>query len=367
MDLKREEMILRRNDMSTTDLNIYDESVVALERLGKHNLAAHDIGVTFERQTTGDDERKFTSYVNLENHKIFSAYILAEVGSEAEGTWLAAYPKKMPPSKLPLTDDSTAQRMVIAARCPSGAPKKLAEAFQDFMAVLDTIRADDQDEETKKRENFQVTEWANRSDGDLLKPYDIMILRLLQLPTYERVPTKGSQETSSGVARRPRNKKSSTQEDVSMEPSVGVSPTVDDRKIGDTYHPNMLPDHRGPYFDHRDSKLVQRDYIDRDHHLIAPHELYEKLTEGTLFSAQISLHTFSFGGRVPNKIYHIYVEKLQIHDLGYGEIWKPSIPSIPSSSTPASPQKRFKMEKDEEVNKASDAFSSMSPSKKVKT
>ncbi|KAJ7099916.1 hypothetical protein B0H15DRAFT_796657 [Mycena belliarum] len=347
MDLKREEMILRRNDMSTTNLNIYDESIVALERLGKHNLAAHDIGVTFERQTTGDDDRKFTSYVNVENHKIFSAYILAE----------------------PLTDDSTAQRMVIAARCPSGAPKKLADAFQDFMAVLDTIRSDDQDEETKKRENFQVTEWANRSDGDLLKPYDIMILRLL--PTYEkRVPTKGSQESSSGIARRPRNKKSSIQEDVSMD-SVGVSPAVphniDDRKIGDTYHPDMLPDHRGPYFDHKDSKLVQRDYIDHDRRLIAPHELYAKLTEGTLFSAQISLHTFIFGGRIPNKIYHIYVEQLQIHDPGYGEIWKPSIPSIPSStSTPASPQKRFKMEKDEEVNKASDAFNSMSPSKKVK-
>ncbi|KAJ7075389.1 hypothetical protein B0H15DRAFT_806241 [Mycena belliarum] len=183
--------------------------------------------------------------------------------------------------------------------------KKLADAFQGFMAVLATICSDDQDEETKKRENFQVTEWANRSDGDLLKPYDIMILRLLL--TYEkRVPTKGSQESSSGITHRPRNKKSSTQEDVSMD-SVGVSPAITTDA--------------------------------------SPHELYAKLTEGTLFSAQISLHTFIFGGRISNK--------LQIHNPGY--------------VLRASPQKHFKMEKDEEVNKASDAFNAMSPNKKART
>jgi hypothetical protein len=65
-----------------------------------------------------------------------------------------------------------------------------------------------------------------------------------------------------------------------------------ERKVGDTYSPDCLPDHRGPYFAHQDSKLVQRDYKDLDGDLIAPHELYENLTEGTLFSAQNTMHIY---------------------------------------------------------------------------
>ena len=54
----------------------------------------------------------------------------------------------------------------------------------------------------------------------------------------------------------------------------------------------MLPDHKGPYFSHQNSRLVQRQIKDEDGQLIAPHELYGKLVEGTLFSAQITLSTY---------------------------------------------------------------------------
>lgn len=54
----------------------------------------------------------------------------------------------------------------------------------------------------------------------------------------------------------------------------------------------MFPDHKGSYFAHNKAKLVQRPYKDEDGNLIAPYELYSKLTEGTLFSAQISLSTY---------------------------------------------------------------------------
>jgi hypothetical protein len=55
----------------------------------------------------------------------------------------------------------------------------------------------------------------------------------------------------------------------------------------------MLPDHKVPYFSHEKSRLVQRQFKDENGNLIAPHELYGKLTEGALFSAQVSLSTYS--------------------------------------------------------------------------
>ncbi|KAJ7865818.1 hypothetical protein B0H13DRAFT_1898378 [Mycena leptocephala] len=96
---------------------------------------------------------------------------------------------------------------------------------------------------------------------------------------------------------------------------------------------------------HQESKVVQRDYRDTDGDLIAPHEHYEKLTEGTLFSAQITLHTNIFNGKsgYPRKrslffyhciqMYHINVDRLLIHDKGYGEPSAPDVPFMPSSGT----------------------------------
>lgn len=43
---------------------------------------------------------------------------------------------------------------------------------------------------------------------------------------------------------------------------------------------------------HDKAKLVQRDYRDADGSLIAPHELYSKLTEGTLVLVTVSLATY---------------------------------------------------------------------------
>jgi hypothetical protein len=248
--------------------------------------------------------------------------------------------------------------MIIAARSPTGAPAGLEEAFRDCLAVLDGVRAQDVDEEEKGEEvilvpsysrrlvlffiqDFQVTEWASRSDGALDEPFDTILLRLA--PTYE-VPVScmiSSQSTglivflqksrskkqgradSSPAKSRPRVKKAQAAADVEME-GTDVESQVQsgeqhcrfhgrphtetshhsgavERKVGDTYPPDALPDHRGPYFAHQQSKLVQRDYRDVDGELIAPHELYEKLTEGTLFSAQVTLHTYIFDAKPPQR------------------------------------------------------------------
>ncbi|KAJ6605639.1 hypothetical protein B0H10DRAFT_2311697 [Mycena sp. CBHHK59/15] len=98
---------------------------------------------------------------------------------------------------------------------------------------------------------------------------------------------------------RPCNKKPTRPgqaEEVEMEQAPAPVPAAHERKIGDTYDPDLLPDHRGSYFDHRVSKLVQRDHRDEDEKLIVPHELYSQLTEGTLFCARIRFETFIFKG-----------------------------------------------------------------------
>ncbi|KAJ7492128.1 hypothetical protein FB451DRAFT_1551547 [Mycena latifolia] len=287
MTSKIDEVTLRRTRVGANgDSSIYDACLLALDNLGTHGLATHDINFTFGREITSDpdNDKHFINYVNLNNHKTFSAYILAEVGSESEGTWMAAYPKKMPPSKLPLGDEASAHRMIIAAPCPTGAPTKMADTFKNCMAVIDEIHAEDQkkEEAEEKASVFQLTERASRSDGDEGEPFNIMLLRLA--PTYEK-------------SYRDKNKTAQDEEhQYGKHRKFPQQP-----KIGDTYDPNMLPDHRGPYFNHKISKLVQRNYQDLDGSLIAPHELYVKLTEGTLFSAQITLHTYISRGVLPIK------------------------------------------------------------------
>ncbi|KAJ7488489.1 hypothetical protein B0H11DRAFT_1077136 [Mycena galericulata] len=77
---------------------------------------------------------------------------------------------------------------------------------------------------------------------------------------------------------------------------------VAERKVVDRYPPDQLPDHQGPYFAHERAKLVQWDYKDVDGTLIAPHELYSKLTEGTLVLLTVSLVTLWKGGMARSRI-----------------------------------------------------------------
>ncbi|KAJ7776562.1 hypothetical protein DFH07DRAFT_798577 [Mycena maculata] len=366
------ELAAHRNKRSRNSPSIYDGCVDALERLGQHSLAAHDFDVTFGRVV---EDEKFISYVNLSNAKVFTAHLIAEIGSESEGTWMAAYPKKIPAYKLPLADKASAHRMIIAARCPTGAPPKLVQLYNDFMAVLDGVRTKDSDEEEQQGERFQVTEWVTRSDGAWDKPCDIMQLRLA--PTYEAPKSRSKKEST--PPSRPRNQKSQpVPQDTDME-SIDNDSTAKEgekdtspappkeRKVGDAYDPDCLPDHRGPYFAHQKSKLIQRDYKDVDGDLIAPQEVYGKLTEGTLFSAQITLHTYIWDGNPGfprNKIYHIYVERLKILDKGYSQAWNPSIPVLPSPSAPSTPQKRGRAERDDNADSAFDTFNSVSPTKR---
>ncbi|KAJ6615716.1 hypothetical protein B0H10DRAFT_2435314 [Mycena sp. CBHHK59/15] len=124
---------------------------------------------------------------------------------------------------------------------------------------------------------------------------------------------------------------------------------VTERKVGDHYPPDDLPDHRGPYFAHDKAKLVQRDYKDVDGNLIAPHELYSKLTEGTLVLVTVSLVTYVITNqksekgeaKADRKVYHVLVDRLKILDHGDGEAWNPPIPALPERRyySPATPKR----------------------------
>ncbi|KAJ7730822.1 hypothetical protein B0H14DRAFT_3517988 [Mycena olivaceomarginata] len=238
----------------------------------------YDFGETFHR--------KFDALNTFGN-----ANIIAEVGSEAEGTWLSACNKKLPARKLPLRDTSQPQRMIIAARCPTGALPELQVLFRDFLGTVDAVRgADIADEEKGKDVIFgTITEWLSRSDGNPSLPNDILLLRLP--PTYELknlllllLARKNIKSTAAAPATP----------DVSMDRTDSPSfPDVDDRKVGDMYPPDLLSDHRGECYAHTKAMMPQRNIRDQDDKLIAPHEIYSQLTEGTLFNAIINFETFA--------------------------------------------------------------------------
>ncbi|KAF8162220.1 hypothetical protein K438DRAFT_1776101 [Mycena galopus ATCC 62051] len=132
-----------------------------------------------------DFEDHFTShsYRNL-YWTAFESFINKELPSPecypAKKTDPDAADLKLPESKLPLRDTSQPQRMIIAARCPTGAPPELqvGELWRGWE------RADIADEEKEKDVIFgTITEWLSRSDGNPFLPNDILLLRLP--PTYE--------------------------------------------------------------------------------------------------------------------------------------------------------------------------------------
>ncbi|KAJ7251173.1 hypothetical protein B0H12DRAFT_650971 [Mycena haematopus] len=197
---------------------------------------------------------------------------------------------------------------------------------------------------------------------------------VLHLPsTYEVVSRSNAQRTSPTNVRaeRPMNTKSRkaaeaqcpatspvASDDVEM--GASVPPAVENRKIGDLYDPNIFPDHSGDWFNHSDNvKIIQRDIRDEDDKLIAPSELREKLTEGTLFCATVSLKAYFWPD---SKTYHIYIERLKILDRGSGHHWSYPIPT----SFPSTPSKKrtrdFEPAVDADVDDDFKAF--QSPSKK---
>ncbi|KAJ6556236.1 hypothetical protein B0H19DRAFT_1152234 [Mycena capillaripes] len=349
------DLIVRRLEIDDDGYNLFDRLTANLKEMGPANFGANDFQKTFERIT---NEKNRLAYVRKPDGTEFIANIIGEVGSVAQGTHMAAYPKKNPPN-LPFGDDHSPHRMVIAARCPTGATPDIEAMFKDFLIAADGVRDSDQTDEEANNLKYKVTEWTGREDNDKDKPADLLILRLK--PTYEK--PYGNRSLS--PPRRVRNTRATAEEDIEMISTDRTAAAILARKVGDTYSPDMLPDHRGSYFAHDKAKLVQRAYKDEDGNLIAPHELYSKLTEGTLFSAQISLSTYIIKDNNPkfmdSKVYHINVDKLTILDPGYDVAWAPAIPTLPEKARHSTPRTKRSRERDSSVD---NAFNNLSPSKK---
>ncbi|KAJ7769725.1 hypothetical protein B0H14DRAFT_2632740 [Mycena olivaceomarginata] len=93
-----------RNASTSKKPSIHKNVLETLQRENSGSLATYDFGETFHRKF--DVSNTFGKYYLGKGPdpdsqpRLFSANIVAEVGSEAEGTWLSACNKKLPASEL---------------------------------------------------------------------------------------------------------------------------------------------------------------------------------------------------------------------------------------------------------------------------
>ncbi|KAJ6605033.1 hypothetical protein B0H10DRAFT_2229244 [Mycena sp. CBHHK59/15] len=273
-----------------TGKTMYNGFVEEAEALGDTSLAAHEIDRTFFRAEPG---YKGNIYYEKSDGTPFMASFIAEIGSDAQGTWLAAYPKKTPPfyklaSILIIFSYAQLTNFILALRCPTGAPPELRKGFRNGAAVIDGVRGADETQEAARGETFEVTESVlyEQREGD---PADNIVVLVRLHPTFE-VPQGSNNSLAPRTPRRRITKVDSTPTDASDDPGdVDMEGSqVTERKVGDTYPPIMLPKVQGPFYALDKARLFQRDYRDVDNSLIAPNELTAKLTEGTLVLVMIS-------------------------------------------------------------------------------
>ncbi|KAJ7358213.1 hypothetical protein DFH08DRAFT_802056 [Mycena albidolilacea] len=115
------------------------------------------------------------------------------------------------------------------------------------MAALEEVYFEDQD-------IYQLTPWAGRSDDDKKKAFNNLYLKLE--PTYEKSGNKKVRE-SEGPHERNRNRPETSTSRATVQSDIPMQATTPTRKVGDTYDPDMLSEHRGNYFDHSpDIKII---------------------------------------------------------------------------------------------------------------
>ncbi|KAJ7790320.1 hypothetical protein B0H14DRAFT_3161467 [Mycena olivaceomarginata] len=266
--------------------------------MGDAILSAHEIDVSFFRDKPN---ARGNIYYHTSEGTPFLANFIAEIGLTTDA-------------------NSRSHRMVLALRCPTGAPEGLCSMFQNGAAVYDALRVSDETEEAKNGENFELTECVECS-GDSVE--DIVVLARLE-PTYEHASfTKMVLDSVHKQLCFVRSSYSS-QENYQGGLDHGnireqFADHILERKVGDTYPPSVLSDHRGPCFAHDKAVVTQRDYTDAEGNLIAPAELYSTLVEGTLVLVTVYFATYIMkdqkndrGEPQPDrKVYHLIVDKLK--------------------------------------------------------
>ncbi|KAJ7718886.1 hypothetical protein B0H14DRAFT_2643154 [Mycena olivaceomarginata] len=245
-----------------------------------HSASTHEIDSTFFRASP---DPKGNIFYPKSDGTPFVTNFVAEIGSEAQGTWMAAYPKKSPPALAP------------HVRCPTGATPEFCAMFQSGLTTCDGLCGKD---ETLEAANAEVP-YSSRSIKD-----------------------------SSTSPRTPRKR-------ISKVDPAAKSPELPDEMTAMDIVP---PESTRPYFAHDKAELVQWNYTDKDGKLIGPEELYATLTEGTLVLVVrvVSLATYVIrdqkteSGVSPpgKKIYHVLIDQLKVLDRGDAEPWNPPVPEI---------------------------------------
>ncbi|KAJ7626989.1 hypothetical protein FB45DRAFT_1082011 [Roridomyces roridus] len=363
---------VRRTVLSKDDnKSLYDNVYSTIQATKATHLSSHEFGETFVRKYDAPIEKfgKFyekTEAGDADERMLFN--IVAEIGSEADGTWLAGYTKNIPSSKLP-----------IAARVPTNAPKKLRTYFKGCVGTLDDIQSKDRQAEMRAGTIYNnVTDWVSRApSGD-----NVILLRFA--PTYEARnksrPSAGQQrplQTKKRTRPQAAKAKSEAETDATMEDVSDSDATdteaasadgpmakpIEERQVGDEYHPDILPEHRGSYFAHNNAVVVQRELLDENEKLIAPNEIAQTLTEGTLFIATVSLEFYNFKeDHYPSKTYHVHIDTLKVLDVGDGIPWEYP---IPEGSPVAGSSKAVKRE-GEKVAASAAMSAFQSPSKRAR-
>ncbi|KAJ7939655.1 hypothetical protein B0H13DRAFT_2300349 [Mycena leptocephala] len=174
---------------------------------------------------------------------------IAEVGSEEQGPWMSAAPKKsLPAHKLPMNDgNSKFHCMILALGLPTGAPEELRTLFRNGVATCDGVRADDEKHEMENSQHFEVTEWI--VCGEDTAEEDIVLL----------LPPGDNRKDSSLAPRTPRKRISTVGPTAKSNPPAAEMTDADmvvpERNVGDKYPPSVLLDYRGSFFAHDRAQL----------------------------------------------------------------------------------------------------------------
>jgi hypothetical protein len=143
--------------------------------------------------------------------------------------------------------------------------------------------------------------------------------------------------------------------------------------VGALYDPNLLPDHRGKYFQHPNAKLVQQDMVDEEENLIVPWDMPKKLREGTVVLVEATLVCWHISDRKVRlsrscifasntqlthniQVYQIQGHRLRVLAASDEDIETFEIPNFPNSNIPTEQTPSSSPRK-----KASCAFSSFAP------
>ncbi|KAJ6563532.1 hypothetical protein B0H10DRAFT_1966044 [Mycena sp. CBHHK59/15] len=352
-----------------TDKTMYDTVVEEAQAMGDTNLGAHEINSTF---FPAKPDQKGNIYYQKATALLSWPPLLRKSDLRPRELGWPPIPKML--------------LLRLNLWCwPSAAPLGARTATHHVPGWSGCVRwypAHDEVREGEKGEHFDITDWITCEEGGEITVDKMFLLARLD-QTYQ-VPHGNNSNTSSPASRTPHPRitkvgsatNPTTLSDGAPDVEEMEATEVTERKVGDHYPPDDLPDHRGPYFTHdKAAKLVQRDYKDVNGNLIAPHELYRKLTEGTLVLVTVSLVTYVITNqksekgeaKADRKVYHVLVDRLKILDHGDGEAWNPPIPALPERRyyLPATPKRG----RDVAADAAFDGFgsrSSPSPSKRPK-